>query len=139
MRERKEMTKIKEVLFRPATLDAVDNLDAALFTGDEFIGEGKLAIGARAALRGMLERWLKRIDEEELINTPAMKDYTIAVFEDGSAAWCGTEGALYDQKVSSETALIRFEVKLDVDALRGERDRVNELNKRAQSGDIIKG
>ncbi len=44
---------------RPLTLEAVDVIDAALFTGDEFVMNPK----RRVELRRYLERWHRQLSE----------------------------------------------------------------------------
>ena len=41
-------------------------------------------------------------------------EIVIALFEDGSAAWCKIEDAFNNELVSSEKSIIRYEVNLDV-------------------------
>jgi hypothetical protein len=58
-------------IFRPHTLDACENIDAALFTGDEFIGTGAedAAAKRRVHLRSLMERWerqLKALDKDAM-------------------------------------------------------------------------
>jgi hypothetical protein len=45
-------------VFRSHTAEAVDQIDAALFSGDEF-----LSLAARVALRRMFKRWSERLAE----------------------------------------------------------------------------
>lgn len=45
--------------FRPATAEAIDSIDAALYTGDEFVAD----VRARQELRATLQRWLRKLDE----------------------------------------------------------------------------
>ncbi len=44
---------------RPSTFSAVDTIDAALFSGDEFV----MAPAARVELRRYLERWHRQLSE----------------------------------------------------------------------------
>lgn len=47
--------------FRHDTADAVETIDAALFTGDEFVCNRE----ARRGLRAYCLRWLRSLDEHE--------------------------------------------------------------------------
>lgn len=109
----------------PWTENAAESIDAAVFTGDEFTGDEQNKKASRQALRSYCERWLRALDEQDLTDNANMKDYTVFVFEDGRSFWCSSAGVNALHKTVHDSAIIRFEVKLDVADLIAKRDEVN--------------
>lgn len=111
--------------FHWSTEDAIETIDAMIFSGDSCVGSHPINIANRAFMLEQIERWRRGITEHAKAAVPdAMEDYVIAIFDDGRAFWCKTEDAGDSKLVASNQALIRFEVRMDVPGLVAERDRV---------------
>lgn len=111
--------------FHPADTEAMETIDAMIFSGDACAGDHDTAIANRAFMLEQIERWRRGITEHAKAAMPdALEDYVIAIFDDGRAFWCKTEDAGDSKLVASNQALIRFEVRMDVPGLVAERDRV---------------